>query len=97
MTEPKWMVNLSIETGLACQSLARTIEQSMRSCNKGRQAYHGGFTMSDTKSKADKSKAKDKKHSRDRSISDNCGCFHVVDACGCRVVDPCGCYVSQCC
>ena len=53
--------------------------------------------MSDSKSKVDKTKAKDKKHSSDRAISDNCGCFHVVDACGCRVVDPCGCYVSQCC
>lgn len=91
------MVNLSIEAGLECQCFARKIEKSMRPYDKGCHAYQGGFTMSDNKSKVEKSKAKDKKHSSDRTVSDNCGCFHVVDACGCRVVDPCGCYVSQCC
>lgn len=53
--------------------------------------------MSDNKTKIHKSKVKDKTPRSDRTVSDSCGCFHVVDACGCRVVDPCGCYVSQCC
>jgi len=53
--------------------------------------------MSDKKSKVSK-KDRHKKHDRDSNrIADDCGCFHVVDACGCRVVDPCGCHVSQCC
>ena len=49
------------------------------------------------KKNARNSDKKEKKHSSERSVADNCGCFHVVDACGCRVADPCGCYVSQCC
>jgi len=97
MTNHQLMVNLSIETGLDCQSLARMIVHSMLPCDKGCHAYKGGFTMSDKKSNVDKTKEKDKKHNSDRTVADNCGCFHVVDACGCRVVDPCGCYVSQCC
>ena len=53
--------------------------------------------MSDKKSDVRKSVRKNKQNSSDRSVADTCGCFHVVDACGCRVVDPCGCYVSKCC
>ena len=53
--------------------------------------------MSDKKSDSRKRENKDKKQHSDRNVADNCGCFQVVDACGCRVVDPCGCYVSQCC
>ncbi len=52
--------------------------------------------MSEKKSER-KSRNKHKRSSSDSRVADNCGCFHVVDACGCRVVDPCGCYVSQCC
>lgn len=91
------MVILTIEAGLYCKCFARKIEHFMLPCDKGRHAYKGGFTMSDKKSKVDKTKSKDKKHSSDRTVADNYRCFHVVDACGCRVVDPCGCYVSQCC
>ena len=53
--------------------------------------------MSDKKTDSQKADRRRKKHSRDRSVADSCGCFHVVDACGCRVFDPCGCYVSRCC
>ncbi|WP_319405875.1 hypothetical protein [uncultured Desulfosarcina sp.] len=53
--------------------------------------------MTDKKSDVRKSNKKSKQHGSDRIVVDNCGCFQVVDACGCRVVDPCGCYVSQCC
>ncbi|MCB2145974.1 MAG: hypothetical protein KQI81_05820 [Deltaproteobacteria bacterium] len=53
--------------------------------------------MTDKKADSRKSKKKSKQPGSDRTIADNCGCFQVVDACGCRVVDPCGCYVSQCC
>lgn len=53
--------------------------------------------MSDKTSDARKRDSNSKKNTSDRSVTDRCGCFHVVDACGCRVVDPCGCYVSQCC
>ena len=52
--------------------------------------------MSDKKSDARKPGSQKKERS-ERKAADSCGCFHVVDACGCRVVDPCGCYVSQCC
>lgn len=38
-----------------------------------------------------------RKDSRECVITDECGCFAIVDACGCRVVDPCGCYSSCCC
>ncbi|WP_459918040.1 hypothetical protein [Desulfocicer niacini] len=31
------------------------------------------------------------------SGTDACGCFEVVDACGCPVIDPCGCYTTYCC
>jgi hypothetical protein len=53
--------------------------------------------MSDKKSDVRKSDSKNKKNRSGHTVSDNSGCFYVVDACGCRVVDPCGCYVSQCC
>ncbi len=53
--------------------------------------------MSDKKSNVRKSDGKEKQSSSKVNVADNCGCFQVVDACGCRVVDPCGCYVSQCC
>lgn len=53
--------------------------------------------MSDKKSDARKRERKNKKSHNDRSVADSCGCFQVVDACGCQVVDPCGCYVSPCC
>ena len=47
--------------------------------------------------KKDKS-GNERKDSRERTITDECGCFAIVDACGCRVVDPCGCYSScYCC
>lgn len=53
--------------------------------------------MSDYKSDVRKSDSNNRNDRGDRSPVDNCGCFHVVDACGCRVVDPCGCFVNQCC
>jgi len=52
--------------------------------------------MSDKKTVSRKADVQKKQHSEQKA-ADNCGCFYVVDACGCRVVDPCGCYVSQCC
>ncbi len=57
----------------------------------------GGSPMKDKKY-SDPKKNNDKNKKRpERSAADSCGCFYVVDACGCRVVDPCGCYVSSCC
>ena len=53
--------------------------------------------MSDKKSRARKRDSKNNKQDSNRSAADSCGCFYVVDECGCRVADPCGCYVSQCC
>lgn len=53
--------------------------------------------MTDKKTDIRKSEKKSKQQDSDRTVADSCGCFQVVDACGCRVVDPCGCYVSQCC
>jgi hypothetical protein len=53
--------------------------------------------MSDKNSDVRKTEARNRANRSDRRVADNCGCFYVVDACGCRVVDPCGCYVSQCC
>lgn len=53
--------------------------------------------MSDKRSDSPQTNSKANKQRRDRNLVDSCGCFSVVDACGCRVVDPCGCYVSQCC
>lgn len=53
--------------------------------------------MSKPKTNVRQSDRNKKKVSNNHRVVDNCGCFQVVDACGCRVVDPCGCYVSQCC
>ncbi len=53
--------------------------------------------MSEKKTDASKAGSKEKKPRSDRTVADNCGCFYVVDPCGCRVSDPCGCYVNQCC
>ena len=53
--------------------------------------------MSKKKSEVRKSSHKKEASSDENRVADNCGCFYVVDQCGCRVVDPCGCYVSQCC
>lgn len=54
--------------------------------------------MSDKQSEVNVANRENRERQGDSaSIADNCGCFHVVDACGCRVVDPCNCYVSQCC
>lgn len=53
--------------------------------------------MSNKKSNDRKRDGKHKDQQSQQPIADRCGCFAVVDACGCQVVDPCGCYVSQCC
>jgi hypothetical protein len=53
--------------------------------------------MSNKKSNDRKRDRKHKAQQSKQPIADQCGCFTVVDACGCQVVDPCGCYVSQCC
>ena len=53
--------------------------------------------MSDKTTDVRKTDSKRQKSRSDRAVADNCGCFYVVDGCGCRVIDPCGCYVSQCC
>ncbi|HSO19772.1 MAG TPA: hypothetical protein VLT88_09960 [Desulfosarcina sp.] len=53
--------------------------------------------MSEKESEIRKTDSRPTTSDSDDRVADNCGCFYVVDACGCRVVDPCGCYVSQCC
>jgi hypothetical protein len=53
--------------------------------------------MSKKKSDVRKTDSKSKKKGSETRVADDCGCFQVVDACGCRVVDPCGCYVNACC
>ena len=53
--------------------------------------------MSEKRSDERKTDGKNRSNPGDHRVADSCGCFYVVDPCGCRVVDPCGCYVSQCC
>ena len=69
----------------------------MRALANKRLSLEGGPIMADKKADARKKGVKHEKRDSDRRVADNCGCFYVVDACGCRVADPCGCYASQCC